>query len=230
MSTIPRKFFSGALPGRPAAAAGNGALDARPLRVECAACARCVFAEHLNKGIFFAKHLRIACSAVAHRRTSKTSKRSLGGRFGIHESPTTGSRIRHRTTPFAQKVRKLFPPASTAADARNASMRMSIIAIRMRGAFRRCTRPVPNASMETANNECRFPKQVPMRTCGFAGSRDHRNGRRRSPDPETAMPARSDPAGIVLVLAERPEQRSAAWINGLRLPAIRRSRPDRAVR
>lgn len=112
MSTIPRKFFSGALPGRPAATAGIAAVDARALRVECIACARCVFAEHLNKGIFFAKHLHVARSAVAHRCASKMRKRSATDRFGIHEPPTTGSPIRHRTTRFAQKLRKLFPPAS----------------------------------------------------------------------------------------------------------------------
>jgi len=120
MSTIPRKFFSGALPRRPGPTAGIGAVDARALCIECIACALCVFAEHLNKGIFFAKHLRVALSAVAHRCALKTPKRSLTDRFGIHEPPTTGSPIRHRTTRFAQKLRKLFPPASGLADARTA--------------------------------------------------------------------------------------------------------------
>jgi hypothetical protein len=120
MSTIPRKFFSGALPGRPAPTTRVGAIDARALRIGFIACARCVFAEHLNKGIFFAKHLRVARSAVAHRCASKMPERSLTDRFGIHEPPTTGSPIRHRTTRFAQKLRKLFPPASGLADARTA--------------------------------------------------------------------------------------------------------------
>lgn len=169
MSTIPRNFFSGALPGRPATTSANGAGDARPLRAERIACARCVFAEHLNKGIFFAKHFRIARSAVAHRRTSKTSKRSASGRFGIHESPTTGSRIRHRTTPFAQKLRKLFQPASAVADACKTSMRMSVFAIRMRAG--RFVIAVAGAApcRETTNEGCRLPGLATMRAREFAG-------------------------------------------------------------
>src|SRR5687768_7408944 len=110
MSTIRLNFFPGPLAGRPAAIAGVSADDARSLRSECITHARCVFAEHLNKGIFFAKHFRIAYDIVSHRRAMKMWKWSLSRRFGIHEPPTIGSPIRHRTSRFAQKLRKLFPP------------------------------------------------------------------------------------------------------------------------
>ena len=110
MSTIRRKFFPDAVPARPAASAGLGIDDARPICLECIAHAQCVFAEHLNKGIFFAKHLRIAHGIFSHRRAMTMSKWSDNRCFGIHEPPTIGSRFRHRTSRFAQKLRKLFPP------------------------------------------------------------------------------------------------------------------------
>jgi hypothetical protein len=196
MSTIPRKFFSGALPRRPAPTAGIGAVDARALCIECIACARCVFAEHLNKGIFFAMHLRVARSAVAHRCALKTPKRSLTDRFGIHEPPTTGSPIRHRTTRFAQKLRKLFPPASGVADARNApdgdveacerdscSRASHAEADANRGWKLRAKYRRPNAGIHV--HTCMSLRITPLPK------------RERSAAAETAMPARSDPAGIV---------------------------------
>ena len=190
MSTIPRKFFSGALPGRPAATAGIGAIDARALRIERIAHARCVFAEHLNKGIFFAKHLRVARSAVAHRCALRTPKRSLTDCFGIHEPPTTGSPIRHRTTRFAQKLRKLFPPASGVSDARNAPD----------GDVEACDRDscgrVSHAETDASRGWKQHARNAVARTCMSLPSRPHGN-ENADASAETTMPARSDPAGIV---------------------------------
>jgi hypothetical protein len=198
MSTIPRKFFSGALPGRPAATAGIAAVDARALRVECIACARCVFAEHLNKGIFFAKHLLVARSAVAHRCALKMPKHSLTDRFGIHEPPTTGSPIRHRTTRFAQKLRKLFPPASAS----------RMLATRPAGDVEGCDpdscRRVSHAQADASRGWKQRGRNAVARTWRYmsaparrSASRHYGNGKMRIAAAETAMPARSDPAGIV---------------------------------
>ena len=223
MSTIRRIFFPGALPGGPAATAGISADDARPICSECIASAQCVFAEHLNKGIFFAKHLRIARSIVSHRRAMKTRKWLARRRFGIHEPPTIGCLIRHRTSRFAQKLRKLFPgrdrhrgwPQSVDGD-------VDIV-------FRGCVR----ARFCTASNQ-RQPvdRNIADRNPAARRRRGWRvcmSPRRDEPIAQTTMPARGNPAGIVWCCC-RSGTAPAAKLSGLRLPAVRRSRPGPAVR
>ena len=110
MSTIRRNFFqarSRVVRRQPPTSAP--ATRARSASNASRAC-NSFFAEHLNKGIFFAKHLRTAHSIASHQRANKMWKWSISRHSGIREPPTIGSPIRHRTSRFAQKLRKLFPP------------------------------------------------------------------------------------------------------------------------
>lgn len=228
MSTIPRKFFSGALPGRPAVTAGIGAADPQPLRFECNAHAQCVFAEHLNKGVFFAKRLRIARSAVAQRRVAMMWSWSVSHCSGVHKPPTIGSPIRHRTTRFAQKLRELFPPAHCVADARGASDRVSTVA--NRDACRRGSHSCEPARTGDEHRErSAAARQAWDRLHVF---KHHPVTEVRAPivHAETTMPAWSNPAGIACCCLAIASGRNRPGINALRLPAARRSRPGRAVR
>jgi hypothetical protein len=166
------------------------------MRERCAWNASHARAEHLNKGIFFAKHLHVARSAVAHRYASKMRKRSATDRFGIHEPPTTGSPIRHRTTRFAQKLRKLFPPASDVSDARNAPDGDVEACDRVRAVAFRMPKPTPavdgNSTREMPSPEPGYTSRACMslritparkRKCGCLRINDdagaERSGRHR---------------------------------------------------
>ena len=227
MSTIPRKFFLGALPRRPAASADAGAGAWQPNCFERIARARCVFAERINKGIFCTQHLRVANSAVSHRRATRMSERLFCRRCGARNAPTIGRPIRHRTSRFARKLRKLFWPSLGLANALDTPEGSVERRLRMlAGVVRSATNRLQHDRASRSGWHARWQKARRVGCRWQRRSRSRSGGRR---GPETKMPARSNPAGIVCCPAFGAEPLRRR-LSGLRLPAARRSRPGPTVR
>lgn len=184
MSTIRRIFFRGVVPSRSSIRTAIDVRERRRRHRRIAAIFFFVFAKHIKKGICESRraHRHGACDArhaIGDGRES-TVEGSLGG----HHAPTTGRSIWRRTSRFARKLRKLFPPSPVAAGRRRCTGRDPST---MRCCRRRRARTARMRGVQaSAWPACRH-------RIANAAKRDLRGAPAslaKTPAPETTMPAR----------------------------------------
>lgn len=199
----------------------------------------CVFAKHIKKGILRCAKSCGAIPCVMLCMQEHAPAAAVGGRFDTHHGPTTGRPIWRRTSRFAQKLRELFPlAASRIAGAMTSSGDSA------RSRMRRRKRPgrtwFPSSGHASGNTKSdRAPRSVPVaRTLPqYPGSKGNRV---TSVDRHPHARRGNKDAGAVATGRHRVLQRTTrreiatsgcpAGLSGPRLPAARRSRPDRAAR
>lgn len=237
MSTIPVNFFTGARPDampRPAPADGD---HAQRVCIRCIGVAHPRFAKHCKKGISQHAWKRSADASTTRRVRSHASHHADSHPCWRSSRADDRHPVLASHKPICAKTARTFPAvatpirgdadASLAADTRSTKRPSHLRRIGENTyADRHRARSGPRAWDRTSHA---IGADAPIATT--TRQRIRRRARQRiQPPPETTMPARLPGRHRVHRTLTARRSGCRAGLNGLRLPAVRRSRRDRAGR